>query len=521
MRRTWILCVLCMVLAAGWTAHGDGSVLGPTAEVARAGVLGSSSEAHHRERADATASQTFLAGNDAVEPHSELVRPGRAVAFRFKAAAAGAARSVNVYLDAGNRAKRLVAGIYGDHKGRPGVLLRAGSLSALGKAAWNKVTLKPRGLKANRDYWIAVLGIGGTLSLRDRFGKACRSVASLNSSLRRLPSSWKTGRASRTCSISAYAGGIARPTGATPPTGAPTTGAPSAGAPTPADCASATSNIPDGPDPWGGCFPGPSSTGVPVGTTLTPYTGSCNVTTSNVVIDAKTINCDPLTIAASNVQITRSRVNGEVSIDSYPNSYSFAISDSEVIANSTSTGANDGATGIGKSNFTAIRDNVHGGIRAVWCEFNCTVKDSWLHGQLTDQSGAAHESGVRMGENSTITHNSIICEAPDVPPDAGCSADLTGYGDFEVIEDNTISSNLFEATPGGTCAYGGSTPNKPYSSGVNHIVFQSNIFQHRNSVENSGHCGYWFAISDFDSNAPGNQWINNRWDDGKVVAPNG
>jgi hypothetical protein len=238
------------------------------------------------------------------------------------------------------------------------------------------------------------------------------------------------------------------------------------------------------------------------------------------VIDAKTLRCDPLRIAARNVRIKRSRVFGEVWIDSHPSRYSFTISDSEVIADSTPTGANDGATGIGKSNFTAIRDNVHGGIRAVWCEFNCTVRDSWLHGQMTDRSGAAHESGIRMGQHSTITHNSIICDAPNVPPDAGCSADLTGYGDFEVIEHNTIVNNLFEATTGGTCAYGGSTPNKPYSNGVNHIVFENNVFQRRDAVQGSGHCGYWFGLSDFDAHAPGNELINNTWNDGRLMPGN-
>lgn len=285
-------------------------------------------------------------------------------------------------------------------------------------------------------------------------------------------------------------------------------------------CASPVRNTEGGRDPWGGCFPGPRSTGVPRGTRLRPYTGPCRVTTPNVVIEARTIRCDPLTIAAKNVRIESSRVFGEVWIDSHPSRYSFTIADSEVIADSSPTGANDGATGIGKSNFTAIRDNVHGGIRSVWCEFNCTVRDSWLHGQLTDRTGAAHESGIRMGQHSQITHNSIICEAPNVPPDAGCSADLTGYGDFEVIENDTISSNLFEATTGGTCAYGGSTPDKPYSQGVNHIVFENNVFQHRDAVQSSGHCGYWFGLSDFDPHAPGNRLINNRWNDGRLMSGN-
>ena len=40
----------------------------------------------------------------------------------------------------------------------------------------------------------------------------------------------------------------------------------------PGACAVSTPNVPDGPDRWGGCFPGPSNTGMPAGTRspLTP-----------------------------------------------------------------------------------------------------------------------------------------------------------------------------------------------------------------------------------------------------------
>jgi len=31
------------------------------------------------------------------------------------------------------------------------------------------------------------------------------------------------------------------------------------------DCPSKEHNVPDGRDPWGGCFPGPKTTGVPEG----------------------------------------------------------------------------------------------------------------------------------------------------------------------------------------------------------------------------------------------------------------
>ncbi|WP_345801197.1 DUF4082 domain-containing protein [Microbacterium sp. AZCO] len=253
-------------------------------------------------------------------------------------------------------------------------------------------------------------------------------------------------------------------------------------------------------------FPTSANTGVPAGTALTAYTGSCTITTANTVIDAKTINCNPLAIRAKGVVISRSLVNGTVYADTN-GSASFTISDSDVKI------GNQMGTGIGDGYFTAQRVEVTGGNRSINCFINCTVDGSYVHGQFTDNSGVAHESGIRMGSGSTITNNTISCDAPDVPPDAGCSAALTGYGDFAIVQNNTISGNQFLATTGGYCAYGGSTQGKPYSAGVNNIRFTDNVFNRGNG----GKCGYYGAITSFDASAPGNVWSNNTWDDGTVL----
>ena len=217
---------------------------------------------------------------------------------------------------------------------------------------------------------------------------------------------------------------------------------------------------------------------MPAGVSLSTYTGPCTITAANTVIDAKTVNCD-LTIKASNVKISRSKINGIVSIDeNAPSSYSFAISDSIV------NGGDRVVTSVGAQNFTAKRVHVTGGNRSMHCWMNCVVEDSYMHGQMTDEKGVAHESGIRMGQGSTIRHNTITCDAPDVPPDAGCSAGLTGYGDFAPVQNNTIDNNLFQGTTGGYCAYGGSSKGKPYPDTKN-IVFTNNVF----ARGNSGRCG--------------------------------
>jgi hypothetical protein len=259
---------------------------------------------------------------------------------------------------------------------------------------------------------------------------------------------------------------------------------------------------------------------VPAGTTLTPYTGPCTITAANTVIDSKTANCN-FEIKAPGVVIRNSQINGHVWIDSPEPNYSFTITDSTVDAGPVDATHNDGNKAIGKSHFTALRVETVRGISGIFCEYDCTVKDSWVHGQDKDEGGAAHESGVRMGSGAPgagqfLIHSTIVCDAPDVPPDAGCSADVTGYGDFATIQNNTHTNNLLGATTGGTCAYGGSTANKPFPNGNNN-VWKDNIFQRGSGRK----CGYWFAMIDLDAGVRGNQWVNNRWDSGEAMPSSG
>ena len=259
------------------------------------------------------------------------------------------------------------------------------------------------------------------------------------------------------------------------------------------------------PPPAAG-FPSAANTGVPAGTALTDYTGPCRITATGTVIDAKRVNCGTLSIAATGVVITRSVINGGVYNDD-SGSGSFSITDSEV------NGGNQPGTGIGDARFTATRVHVTGGNRSVNCFKDCTLANSYVHGQFRDNTGVYHESGVRMGSGSVIRGNTIACDAPDVAPDAGCSAALTGYGDFAVVQNNTIDGNLFVGGSGGYCTYGGSTGGKPFSNGTRDIRFTNNVWQRGAS----GKCGFYGPITSFDLNAPGNVWSNNRWEDGTAV----
>jgi hypothetical protein len=260
------------------------------------------------------------------------------------------------------------------------------------------------------------------------------------------------------------------------------------------------------PPPGG--FPSAATTGVPAGTVLSAYSGPCTITVSGTVIDAKRINCS-LDIRAANVVVTRSIITGTIGTGDNSTGYSFRIADSEV-----NVGNREG-TGIGAVNFVATRVHVTGGNRSVNCYNSCTVEQSYVHGQFRDDTGRVHESGIRMGQNSVIRGNTIVCDAPNVPPDAGCSAGLTGYGDFAPVRNNLIEGNFFAATTGGYCAYGGSSGGKPYSSQTRDIVFRNNVFERGPG----GKCGYYGPITSFNSGLPGNVWSNNTWSNGGTVPP--
>lgn len=262
-------------------------------------------------------------------------------------------------------------------------------------------------------------------------------------------------------------------------------------------------------------MPDDSNTGVPPGTVLSEYAGPMTIDQPNTVIDGKTVR-GILVVSAANVRITRSHIIGAVTNESA--AASFSIADSTVDAGDAQL------TGIGSVNFVASRVHVIGGNRSILCGQDCTVEYSYVHGQMKDETGIAHESGIRMSQRSTIRFNTIACDAPDVPPDAGCSAALTGYGDFEPVQDNLIQGNLFRHGSGGFCAYGGSSGAdgaKPFGDQASGIRFIDNVWERGTRPGDKGvpTCGFWGAITDFDPARPGNQWSGNSWDDGEPLKP--
>lgn len=240
------------------------------------------------------------------------------------------------------------------------------------------------------------------------------------------------------------------------------------------------------------------------------------ITQANTVIRNAVVN-GTLRIEAPGVQIINSRINGSVDLRSpRSNNYSFSIVDSEVHIGDNLN------TGLMRGNFEANRVEITGGRRSVYCEYNCVIENSWVHSQGGDPGGDAHFSGIRMGENTTVRGNTITCEAQR-GSGTGCSAGLTGYGDFGPVQNNLIVGNRFSGGGGGgstMCAYGGSSGDdgsKPYGHLANNVRFIDNVFERGAS----GKCGNLGSIRSFDPTRPGNVWQGNTWDDGSTISHNG
>lgn len=263
----------------------------------------------------------------------------------------------------------------------------------------------------------------------------------------------------------------------------------------------------NGPAPLGN-WPDESTTGVPDGVELRPWEGECTITADGTVIEARLVECD-LRIRAADVVITNSRIMGSVILRDLEAGHSFSITDSEV-----HVGPRMG-TGLGNGHYTATRVEVTGGGRSAYCAISCTIESSLLHAQAGDPEGAAHLSGIRMGQQTVIRGNSIICEGDRLPPASGCSAALTGYGDFRPVMDNLIEGNLFRSGTASFCAFGGSTRDKPFSNHARDIRFVDNVFER----DDDGSCGIHGPIVAFDSDAPGNVWEGNAWSDGEPLPP--
>jgi hypothetical protein len=278
-----------------------------------------------------------------------------------------------------------------------------------------------------------------------------------------------------------------------------------------AGCPVTEQHVPDGPDGMGGCWPGPLTTGVPDGVTLTDYTGPNTITTDDTVIDGVDTDGGEITIGATNVTIRNSKV-GVVTIPEECADCSVTVEDSE-IDGGTWTGA-----AIGFHNYTVRRSEVKSAWINVHCEGDCVVEDTYAHGSIAPDGISTHNNAFLSngGDNMTVTHNTLWCDPEINDVGGGCTADLALQSDFADITNVTVDRNLFPITPsGGYCITGGYQPAKPFTNPAN-VAFTGNVF----GKDGSGHCGVFGTVDAWKTGGPGHVFTGNTYTDGTTVSPN-
>lgn len=215
-------------------------------------------------------------------------------------------------------------------------------------------------------------------------------------------------------------GGTAQPTASASPT--------SVSKPSPTSTPTATTPPTPGTS---ATKPGPTNTGVPAGTVLTPYTGPMRITTAGTVIENKDVS-GGLRIEAKNVVIKNSKVHGSDEVGIYTtDTGSATITDTEIYGFQT---------GLVYSNFTALRVNLHDlSYDGVKLSSNAKVQDSWIHAPRP--SADAHWDGIQVQDgvvNTVIQGNNIEATAANANsalflcPDLGPSTNgpLTVQGNW-------------------------------------------------------------------------------------------
>jgi hypothetical protein len=258
-------------------------------------------------------------------------------------------------------------------------------------------------------------------------------------------------------------------------------------------------------------FPDASTTGVPPGTKLRTM-GEVTITKAGTTLTGVRAKC--IIINASNVTVRKSLVRGgscgsarQVEVNEKVKNV--LLEDVEI----------DGAkvhargAGLGGSNFTCRRCNIHGMARGVQPNYDAVIEDSYIH----DLYGTSISENLAFSSNGGgryVIRGSNL-EMNDVPT-GGMAVGL--IGDWGKIDNVLIEGNLING--GGSYAVWGGDPKE--TTDKNPAYFARNVRFVNNAFGRKFHpkCGYYGAVAAFDRKAAGNRWSGNYWlDTRKPVNP--
>jgi len=318
-------------------------------------------------------------------------------------------------------------------------------------------------------------------------------LTAIAASLDLLPTKGK--RRTPTTTLKPAAGSVsATGAGATAGAGAVTKGSP----PPSKDCAGTPGSGQPSYASMDACgFPSPDTTGVPSGTTLTPYTGPSNITRAGTTIKDAEIT-SPVWISANNVTIEDSDIeyassgNGAITIGS---GVTGALVEYDTIHGSNNTQAGNLDSAVENANYTeganaVTVDHVEfyngqrilhgpGMLQNSFCLDNVAV------------SGAHYECVYEGGGSVTINHNTLLTSFSQ-------TAAIYLSTDFAPLGTVQVTNNLLAG--GGYALYGGA------GSGITSETVTGNRFS-RLYYANSGE---WGPSAYMPSSYT---WSGNVWDD--------
>src|SRR5450432_181235 len=208
-----------------------------------------------------------------------------------------------------------------------------------------------------------------------------------------------------------------------------------------------------------GARPDATNTGVPSGVTPTVVDHDVTITEDNTAFDSMDVH-GFLVVKASNVKITRCIVRGGVATHNgdgiqIASGTGTLIEDSEVALAHPSAYLD----GIGGSDFTVRRCNIHGGVDGMKVGSNSSVECNYIHDMSSFDSdpnqngGPTHNDAIQIlsGTKIRITGNQLIAAK-----DQNSAIQVTQ--DFGVVADLVVASNWAD---GGGCSFNFSHKGQP------------------------------------------------------------
>ncbi|MEV0562036.1 hypothetical protein [Dactylosporangium sp. NPDC050588] len=215
--------------------------------------------------------------------------------------------------------------------------------------------------------------------------------------------------------------------------------------------------------PW----PGPDNTGVPAGTTLTPYTGPYAITQENTVIDGKILT-DCVEIKAKNVTIKRSKINCKNKGGMIIRVFDELVPDASLLVEDTEITGDGEGLGVGFGHYTLRRVNMHNLNEGPRVSDGAVIEDSWIHGLVfTDEKDHQDILQTTGGTGMIVRHNTLEAFNPATNDPFNAGFQL-GSETAPKLSDLLVENNLFSG--------GNYTVNLRPDTKTEKVVFRNNVF---------------------------------------------